>query len=111
MLSFLNSIPWWAYLLLLLLLVALWDLIQKKHTIRSNFPLVGNFRYMLESIGPELRQYIVANNREELPFNRSQRSWIYASAKKENNYEGFGTDQDIHEPGYIFIKPALFPFK
>lgn len=110
MLIFLSSIPWWAYLLLVIFLVAAWDLLQKKHTIRNNFPLVGHFRYMLESIGPELRQYIVANNREELPFNRSQRSWIYASAKKENNYGGFGTDQNIHEAGYIFIKPSLFPF-
>lgn len=109
--SFIQSIPWWVYPIVLLVAIAIWDLIQKKHAIRNNFPLVGHFRYMLESIGPELRQYIVANNREELPFNRSQRSWIYASAKKENNYEGFGTDQDIHEPGYIFIKPALFPFK
>jgi hypothetical protein len=52
---------------------------------------------MIETIGPELRQYIVANNREELPFNRRQRSWIYASSKKENNYQGFGTDQNMQE--------------
>ncbi len=59
---------------------------------------------MLEKIGPELRQYLVANNREELPFNRIERSWIYASAKKQNNYEGFGTDRDIYEHQHIFIK-------
>ena len=65
------------------------DINNKSQTIKHNFPVLGRLRYFLESIGPELRQYIVANNREELPFNRSQRSWIYASAKKENNYEGF----------------------
>lgn len=111
MLSFLSAIPWWAYVLFVVVIIGLWDLLQKQHTIRSNFPIVGNFRYMLESIGPELRQYIVANNREELPFNRSQRSWVYASSKNENNYEGFGSDQNFHEAGYVFIKPSLFPFK
>ncbi len=97
--------------LIFIVIVAIKDVFfNKKHTIKHNFPVVGHLRYFLEKIGPELRQYIVASNREELPFNRSQRSWIYASAKKENNYSGFGTDQDIHEAGHIFIKPTVFPF-
>ncbi|WP_460672046.1 FMN-binding glutamate synthase family protein [Larkinella ripae] len=111
LLTFLGSISWWGWLLIGLLLVALYDITQKKHTIRHNFPIVGNIRYFLESFGPELRQYIVANNREELPFNRQQRAWIYASSKKENNFQGFGTDQDISSAGYIFIKPALLPLQ
>src|SRR3546814_8564699 len=68
--------------------------------------IIGHFRYILEKIGPELRQYLVANNREELPFNRIERGWIYASAKHENNYEGFGTDRDIYSHQYIFINNA-----
>lgn len=103
--------PWWGYVLVILFLIFLRDIFQKKHTIQHNFPLVGHIRYFLESFGPELRQYIVANNREELPFNRQQRTWIYASSKTENNMQGFGTDQDIHEPGYVFIKPAMMPFR
>lgn len=103
--------PWWGYVLVILFLIFLRDILQKKHTIQHNFPLVGHIRYFLESFGPELRQYIVANNREELPFNRQQRTWIYASSKTENNMQGFGTDQDIHEPGYVFIKPAMMPFR
>lgn len=106
----LSSFPWWAYIIVFLVLVFLRDIFQKKHTISHNFPVVGHLRYLLERIGPELRQYIVANNREELPFNRSQRSWIYASSKKQNNYQGFGTDQDQSVAGYTFINPALFPF-
>lgn len=102
---------WWLILPLALLLVFLRDVFQKKHTIQHNFPVVGHLRYLFESIGPEIRQYFVANNREELPFNRSQRSWIYASSKKENNFQGFGTDQDQRSNGFIFIKPALLPFK
>ncbi|MDX2188420.1 MAG: FMN-binding glutamate synthase family protein [Bacteroidota bacterium] len=98
--------------LVFLVIVAIKDIFfNKKQTIKHNFPVIGHLRYLLEKIGPELRQYIVANNREELPFNRSQRSWIYASAKKENNYSGFGTDQDIYAAGHVFIKPAVFPFK
>ena len=80
--TYLTSIPWWGYVLIFLALVAFRDIfLNRKHTIQHNFPIVGHIRYMLESIGPELRQYIVANNREELPFNRSRRSWMYASSK------------------------------
>ncbi|OAB78599.1 FMN-binding glutamate synthase family protein [Cochleicola gelatinilyticus] len=110
--DFLGQIPWWAWILLVLAFIAIRDIFfNKRHTILHNFPLVGHIRYMLESIGPELRQYIVANNREELPFNRIERGWIYASAKNENNYEGFGTDRDIYEANYIFINNAMLPFK
>jgi len=75
--------------------VAVRDLRQRKHALLRNYPLLGHARYMLESIGPELRQYLVAGNNEERPFTRDQRRWVYASAKKENNYFGFGTDNDI----------------
>lgn len=111
-LGFLSNIPWWGWILIVLTLVAIRDVfIQKAHTISHNFPIVGHLRYWLESIGPEMRQYFVANNREELPFNRIERSWIYASAKKENNYEGFGTDRDIYAHQHIFINNAMMPFQ
>lgn len=110
-LSFLGNISWWMWILIILVVVAIRDIfVQKKHTITHNFPILGHFRYMLEKIGPELRQYLVANNREELPFNRIERGWIYASSKKENNYEGFGTDSDIHSPQHIFINNAMLGF-
>ncbi|WP_097887140.1 FMN-binding glutamate synthase family protein [Streptomyces sp. st140] len=92
-----------------LALVAARDLVQKKHALLRNFPLVGHARYALEKIGPELRQYIVTSNDEERPFSRDQRSWIYASAKGENNYFGFGTDNDIeHVQGYAYVKQRTF---
>jgi len=92
-----------------LLVVAIHDIVQKRHAILRNFPIVGHFRYWLEAIGPELRQYIVTSNDEERPFSRDQRRWIYASAKRENNYFGFGTDNDLERPGYILIRHSAFP--
>ncbi|WP_372756513.1 FMN-binding glutamate synthase family protein [Mariniflexile sp.] len=112
MLDFLSDISWWGWILIALVLVAIRDIfIQKEHTISHNYPIVGHLRYMLEKIGPEMRQYFVSNNREELPFNRIERGWIYASAKKENNYEGFGTDRDIYAHHHIFINNAMMPYK
>ncbi|HEX8509600.1 MAG TPA: FMN-binding glutamate synthase family protein, partial [Propionibacteriaceae bacterium] len=85
------------------------DLLQRDHALQRNFPLLGHARYALESIGPELRQYLVAGNNEERPFTRDQRRWVYASAKKENNYFGFGTDNDIeYTAGYPVIKHRTF---
>ncbi|MBT8288192.1 MAG: FMN-binding glutamate synthase family protein [Flavobacteriaceae bacterium] len=111
-LNFLGGLSWWVWVLIFLVLVAIRDIfIQRKHTISHNYPIVGHLRYFLESIGPEMRQYFVANNREELPFNRIERGWIYASAKKENNYEGFGTDRDIYAHHHIFINNAMMPYK
>lgn len=112
MIDFIKNIPWWGWILLILALIAIRDIFfQRKHTISHNFPIIGHIRYVLEHIGPELRQYLVANNREELPFNRIERSWIYASAKNENNYEGFGTDRDIYAHQHIFINNAMMPYK
>jgi glutamate synthase domain-containing protein 2 len=89
--------------------VAAHDLLQRQHALLRNFPLIGHGRYFLERIGPELRQYIVAANDAERPFSRDQRRWVYASAKGENNYFGFGTDNDIeHTPGYPVIHHRTF---
>ncbi len=106
------GIAWWGWILVGLGLVAFYDIfINKKHTITHNYPIIGHLRYAIEKIGPEFRQYIVANNREERPFNRLQRGWVYSSSKLLNNYEGFGTEQDILEHQYIFIKQNMMPYK
>ena len=78
--------------------------------IIRNFPVIGHLRYLFIEIGPELRQYIVANNREEQPFNREEREWIYRSAQGQNNMFGFGTDDQIYGIGYPIIKHAVFPY-
>jgi glutamate synthase domain-containing protein 2 len=99
-----------AVVLVVLAGVVVWDLIQRKHAILRNFPILGHFRYLFESVGPELRQYIVTNNNEERPFSRDERSWVYASSKGENNYRGFGTDDELElSPNYLIIKHSAFP--
>src|SRR4051794_26544802 len=89
--------------------IAAYDLTQRKHALLRNFPVIGHGRYLLESVGPELRQYIVTGNDEERPFSRDQRRWVYASSKLENNYFGFGTDNDVeHTEAYPVIKHRTF---
>src|SRR5260221_12424115 len=92
-----------------LLLIALHDTLQKKHAILRNFPIIGHFRYWLEMIGPELRQYWVASDTEEKPYNRDKRSYIYASSKQENNKIGYGTKQEYQAPGQMHLLPSMFP--
>lgn len=93
-----------------ILTVAVFDLVQRRHAILRNFPVIGHFRYWLEAVGPELRQYIVTDNNEERPFSRDQRRWVYASSKLENNYFGFGSDNDLElSASYPIIKHSAFP--
>ncbi|MBJ8344047.1 FMN-binding glutamate synthase family protein [Antrihabitans sp. YC2-6] len=89
--------------------LAAYDLVQKPHALLRNYPVLGHLRYFLEEIGPELRQYIVTSNDEERPFSRNQRRWIYASSKLQNNYYGFGTDNNMeYTQGYPIIKHRTF---
>ena len=95
-----------------LVVMTLFDLLQRKHAILRNFPIIGHFRYLLEAVGPELRQYIVTNNTEERPFSRDQRRWVYASSKLQNNYFAFGSDHDLESsPNYSIIKHSTFPLR
>ena len=86
------------------------DLLQRRHAIVRNFPVVGHLRYLLELVGPELRQYIVTSNDEERPFSRDQRRWVYASSKREINTFSFGTDNEVEEiDSLLVIKHSPFP--
>ncbi len=94
----------------LLLVTVAYDLVQRDHAILRNFPVLGHFRYLLELVGPELRQYIVTGNDEERPFSRDRRRWVYASAKRQNNYFGFGTDNELeNSANYVIVRHAAFP--
>lgn len=109
-----GDVSWWGWLLVALgaALVGLlvYDLTQRRHALLRNFPLVGHLRYLLEGVGPELRQYIVADNDSDKPFSRDQRRWVYTASKQRDTYFGFGTDNDIEaSPNYLIVKQASFP--
>jgi glutamate synthase domain-containing protein 2 len=107
-------VTWWFVLgviVLVMVVLAVIDVVQTKHAVRRNYPLIGRLRYVLERIGPELRQYIVTDNDEERPFSRDQRRWVYATAKSENPYFGFGTDTKYEDPQYPLIRHAAFPYR
>ena len=92
-------------ILLVIIAVAIYDLVQVSDPILRNYPVLGHGRGFLIELGPKLRQYIVADDNEERPFNRDQRHWISASSTKSNNYFGFGTDNDLEQtPGHIIIQ-------
>ena len=67
------------------------DITQTKHAVRRNFPVIGRFRYWFERLGEFFRQYFFAMDREEMPFNRAERSWVYRAAKGEDTTVAFGS--------------------
>ncbi|MGB0466021.1 MAG: FMN-binding glutamate synthase family protein [Pontibacterium sp.] len=82
---------------------------QTKQAIRRNYPLVGRFRYLFEHIGEFFRQYFFAMDREEMPFNRAQRSWVYRAAKNVDNMVAFGSSRDLRVPGTYYFLNCPFP--
>ena len=82
---------------------------QTAHTIRRNYPLLGRFRYLFEELGEFFRQYFFAMDREEMPFNRAQRSWVYRAAKNIDNTVAFGSTRDLRKPGTYYFLNCPFP--
>jgi glutamate synthase domain-containing protein 2 len=85
------------------------DITQTKSAIRRNYPVVGRFRYFFEHVGEFFRQYFFAMDREELPFNRAQRSWAYRAAKNIDNTVGFGSTRDLRPTGTVMFVNCPFP--
>ncbi len=85
------------------------DVTQKKHTVLRNYPVIGRMRYLLEKQGEYFRQYFFMNDREEMPFNRATRGWVYRLAKDESSMIGFGSTSDTTEPGSILFVNAPYP--
>ena len=85
------------------------DVTQTKHAIRRNYPVVGRLRYFFENLGGFFRQYFFAMDREELPFNRAERSWIYRAAKNLSQSVAFGSTRDLRPVGTILFVNTVFP--
>ena len=85
------------------------DITQKKHSVLRNYPIVGRLRYFLEQLGEYFRQYFFSGDREEMPFNRATRAWVYRLAKDEGGTVGFGSTYDLHQPGAVLFVNHPFP--
>lgn len=90
-------------------IVFIWDVFQKEHAILRNYPLIGHIRYISEFLGVYLRAYFYARDREELPFNREERTWVYRASKNVDTTIGFGSTRDISPVGTILFIDAPFP--
>ena len=94
---------------LLVVVLYIVDRSQTQHAIRRNFPVVGRFRYWFEHVGKFFRQYFFAMDREEMPFNRAERSWVYRAAKGVNNTVAFGSTRDLKPRGTVIFVNCPYP--
>ena len=85
------------------------DRLQTRSAIRRNFPVIGRFRYFFENLGEYFRQYFFAQDREEMPFNRAQRSWVYRAAKNVDNTVAFGSTRDLRPVGTVIFVNCPYP--
>ncbi|MFF7650988.1 FMN-binding glutamate synthase family protein [Streptomyces sp. NPDC007983] len=104
--------PWWwpaAVPLALLGLLGSWDLLQRRHSVLRNYPVLGHARFLMERMRPELQQYFIERNFDGRPFDRDVRSIVYERAKGTDAEEPFGTERDVYQPGYEFLVPSMAP--
>jgi len=95
--------------LLLIVIVFVLDISQRRHAIRRNFPVIGRFRDFFEHLGVFFRAYFVAFDREELPFNRAERVWVYRASKDTHNVVPFGSTRDLRPTGTIIFANTAYP--
>jgi len=105
----------WLYFLLIVFFalsaVGTLDLLQSKQAVRRNYPILAHFRYALESIGPEIRQYFIESDTQENPFSRQQRAIVYQRSKNVMDKRPFGTQMDVYADDYEWINHSLMPAK
>jgi glutamate synthase domain-containing protein 2 len=104
--------PWWLFLTVPLLAVAglgAFDLIQRKHSVLRNYPVLGHLRFLLEAMRPELQQYFIERNFDGRPYDRTVRSIVYQRAKGTDAEEPFGTERDVYAAGYEFLSASMAP--
>ena len=105
----LHDVRWFFIFLIPILLIGIYDLTQQPRTILRNFPILGHLRYLLEFFRPEIQQYFIANDQQELPFNREIRSIVYQRAKNVRDTVPFGTGRDILAVGYTWVQHSMAP--
>ena len=98
--------------LIVAVLLVFWylrDITQKRHTVLRNFPIIGHLRFFFENLGEYFRQYFFLGDRDEMPFNRATRAWVYRLAKNEGGVLGFGSTYNLNESGALIFVNAAFP--
>jgi len=107
-----QASPWWwlcAGPLAAVALTAVHDLVQRRHSVLRNYPVLGRLRFLMEKVRPELQQYFVERNYDGRPFDRDTRSIVYERAKGTDAEEPFGTERDVYGVGYEFLVPSMAP--
>jgi glutamate synthase domain-containing protein 2 len=100
---------WPAAIFVALSIVGLADYTQSRQAIRRNYPVIAHFRFFFEFIRPEIRQYFIEADTEELPFSRAQRSIVYQRAKHQADKRPFGTQLDVYQSDYEWINHSIAP--
>ncbi|MEO5652402.1 MAG: FMN-binding glutamate synthase family protein [Marmoricola sp.] len=102
---------WWVLVALIaaLLVLAVYDIVQKQHSILRNYPVLGHLRFLMEDIRPELQQYFIERNWDGRPFDRDTRTSIYQRSKNIKEEQPFGTERDVNAPGYEFLVHSTRP--
>lgn len=96
-------------LIIAIVIMYIVDVTQTAHAVRRNYPVVGRFRYLFETLGEFFRQYFFAMDREEMPFNRAERSWVYRAAKDIDSTVPFGSTRSLELPGTVMFVNTAFP--
>ena len=98
---------WLGLLIVPILWMGIADVLQKKHAIKNNFPVLGRLRYFMEVMRPKIYQYFIESDTNGTPFNRLQRSVVYQRSKNETDTQAFGTQLDVYDPGYEFVNHSM----
>ncbi len=101
--------PWVLMVAVPFTALGIYDVLQARHTLWRNYPIISHMRWVFEGIRPEIRQYLIESDADAFPFNREQRSLVYQRAKNELQTIPFGTQQDVYASGYTFFSHSFKP--
>lgn len=104
--------PWFLFVFAIAAIlsgIGIWDLLQTRHSILRNYPILGHMRFLFEGIRPEIRQYLIESDQDEEPFSRDVRSIVYQRAKGVEDKRPFGTRQRVYDPGFTWLTHSVKP--
>lgn len=101
---------WWLFVIAgPITIIGIVDMTQTQNSIVRNFPFLGHFRYLLQSISPEIRQYFVESNTDGTPFSKNQRDFVNKRANRESETHPFGTELDVYSDKYVWAPHSVYP--